>query len=115
MALLDKAAILAATKLDHEDVEIKDVGTIRIRVMTGAERDAYEAAIVDARIAKKPYSVRTLLIAFCASDESGARLFGDEDIEAIGKLPGPMAERLVLVALRVNKLRQRDLTELEKN
>jgi len=50
MGLLTRDAILEAQDLQHEEVYIPEWGgSVRVRTLTGAERDAFEQSIVDQR------------------------------------------------------------------
>ena len=47
MTLLSKTAILAAQDLQTEDVEVPEWGgAVRVRSLTGRERDAFEASMI---------------------------------------------------------------------
>jgi hypothetical protein len=125
MALLDKAAILAATDLGHEDVAVPEWGgTVRIRVLSGAERDAFESsfatpAMVAAIRARGPAAVnenmRARLVAYAAVGEDGKRLFTDEaDLVALGAKSALALDRVFAVAKKLNGMSQADMEEIEK-
>lgn len=117
MGLLTKEAILAATDLKFEEVEVPEWGgTVRVRSMTGADRDAFEQAILDARDAggKLP-NVRARLVAAALVDDAGVNLFTQADIEALGAKSIKALDRVYAVASRLNAIAPEDVEALEKN
>lgn len=117
--ILTKADILAAPDLPHEDVAVPEWGddcVVRIRSMTAAERDEWEAAIVSAKGAVNLPNIRARLVALCAVGGDGARLFETaEDIAALGRKAAKPMQRLFDAASRLNALREQDVEELRKN
>lgn len=111
--MLTRASILAANDLAH-DLQAVAVpewgGTVHVRVMTGAERSAFEAAVVRDKDDAIPR-----LVALTCCDESGARIFGDEDLDAIGGKSSRVLVRLYDAAIACNKLRDSDVDASEKN
>ena len=86
MTLLTKEQILGAADLEHRDVAVPEWGgTVRVRCMTGEERDAYESALYNGDKVNLD-NVRARLLVLTVIDEQGARLFADEaDIAALGR------------------------------
>ena len=109
-------AILAADDLATSTVDTDEWGTVRIRTMTGVERDEFDAMIVSRKNAKgfnDPTEIRARLVVLCAIDENGARLFKDEDIP---QLQQKAAKPLGIVADKVAALNGLDgEEEAEKN
>lgn len=119
MGLLTKDQILGVVDLEHEDVEVPEWGgTVRVQMLTGAERDAFEQEIVT-RQGKKVQmnlaNVRARLVALCAVDGEGQRLFGDADVKALGRKSALALNRVFEVAQRINGLTEQDLEELAGN
>lgn len=97
LALLDRAAILTAEDIEHRIVPVPEWGgAVRVRGMTGSERDSYDAesyrmgqagaaAITDFRVRR---------VARCLVDADGKRLFTDADVVALGKKNGAVIDRL---------------------
>ena len=85
MTLLSKTAILAAQDLQTEDVEVPEWGgAVRVRSFTGRERDAFEASMVrgDGRDRKVDLTnMRARLVGLTVIDETGQRLFTDEEVD----------------------------------
>lgn len=104
MSLLNKAAILAAEDLKHEDVDVPAWGgTVRVRVMTGAERDEFRNAIQsDVGVPVGKFSAA--LLAATLIDETGARLFTMEDIDQLAEKSAEANDKPCAVAMRLNGL-----------
>lgn len=116
MKLLDKSAILGAKDLKHEDVAVPEWGgAVRVRVMTGAERDAFRSAIAsdegNAPIGKVSAA---LLVATCI-DAAGERLFTAEDMAALQEKSAALLDSLASVAMRLNGLGGSAVQEAAKN
>ena len=108
MALLGRDQILGAVDLEHVDVDVPEWGgTVRVRMMTGAERDAFEAATVvrhGKKVETNLANIRARLVALCVVDEKGERLFSEADAEALGKKSGSALGRVFEAAQRLNGL-----------
>lgn len=118
MGLLSKAAILAAVDLKTEDVAVPAWGgTVRIRTMTGQERDEFRAAIAategEAGVPIGKFSA-ALLVAACV-DESGARLFTAGDMAALQAKAAASLDAPAAVAMRLNGLGAGAVEAAEKN
>jgi len=116
MKLLNKAAILGAEDLKHEDVPVPAWGgTVRVRVMTGAERDEFRSAIAtdEGNIPMGKFSA-ALLAATCI-DETGARLFEVEDMDVLQEKSAAALDVLAAVAMRINGLGGNAVSDAEKN
>lgn len=116
---LTKDQILQANDLPFEDVEVPEWGgKVRVRALTGAERDAFEASIVvrkGNRAELNPVNMRAKLVALTIVDENGNRIFSDSDIEALGRKSASALDRVFQVAQRLSGLRPEDLEEMTKN
>lgn len=119
MKLLSRDMILGAVDLPSEDVDVREWGGIvRVRALTGAERDAFEASIVEQKGKKTTFNaanMRAKLVAMSVVDENGQRLFDDDDAQLLGKKSAAALNRVFEVAQRLSGLTQEDVEELEKN
>lgn len=117
--LLGREDILKAQDLKYEDVEVPEWGgTLRIRMMTGAERDAFEQDLFDTKgndSVKNLGNLRAKLVARCACDEKNKRIFSDKDIGSLGEKSSAALDRVFAVAQRLNKIGPKDVEELTKN
>jgi hypothetical protein len=115
--MLGRDAILKADDLPFEDAEVPEWGgTVRIRTMTGSERDAWEQQLFDDKgKIKKAKDIRASFLVLCLIDESGKRVFSDADRDTLGKKSSLVLDRLFSIAQRLNGLGKKDVEELEKN
>lgn len=119
MAYLGKADILAAQDLQYEDVAVPEWGgTVRVRGLTGRERDAFEAAVASARgkdVKLNLQNVRARLAALSVVDADGARIFDERDIGALGEKSAQALERVFQTAMRLSGLTPTDVKDLTEN
>ena len=104
MTVLDRAAILASLgTLKTEDVAVPEWGgTVRVREMTGTQRDAYGRTLIGAD-GKADYSNSTAkLVASSVVGEDGQPLFTTDDIAALGQAGASALGRVYEAAIRVN-------------
>lgn len=118
--LLTKEDILKVEDLDYEEVEVPEWGgTVRIRCLTAAERDSFEASIYEIRGTGDPRLIRenfrANLVARTLVDEKGNRLFSDKEIALLGKKNAKALNRLFGIAQRLNALTKEDEDEFIKN
>jgi hypothetical protein len=118
MTLLSKSAILGAQDLKTEDVHVPAWGgTVRIRAMTGQERDEFRAATTPAEgetgIPVGKFSA-ALLVATCV-DETGVRLFSAADMSALQAKAAASLDAPAAVAVRLNGLYAGAVEAAEKN
>jgi hypothetical protein len=116
MGALTRETILAAQDLPAKSVAVPEWGgEVLVRSMTGAERDLYEQALMAARTANGKFNianVRARLVAFCAVDEAGKRLFEDADIEALGAKSAAALDRVFAAAAALNGIGEKDVQAL---
>lgn len=117
MALLSREAVLGAADRKTEDVAVPEWGgTVRVRALSGVERDAYEAGIVQLRAdGSRSVNMRNLrgrLVSLSCIDEEGRRLFTDEDAIALGDKSASALERVFDAARKLSGLSEGDVEEL---
>lgn len=119
MEFLSKESILAAQDIERELVEVPEWGgAVLVWGLTGTERDAYEAGVVEQRgrgVRMNLRNVRARLVAMAIRDEEGRRLFGDGEIAALGAKSGKVLDRLFDVAARLSGLSPAAVEELAGN
>ena len=119
MNLLSKTAILAANDLKSEDVEVPEWGgAVRVRSFTGRERDAFESSMVrgEGRDRKVDLTnMRARLVGLTVIDETGQRLFNDEEVDLLGAKSGAALDRVFAIAQKLNGLSGADVEEFSKN
>jgi len=121
MSFLNRAAILNADDFKTEVVNIPEWGgDVMVKAMTGTERDAFEASIVEQNAKggtkMKIENIRAKLVAKTVIDpESKQNIFTAGDIEAIGKKSAAALDRIYTVASKLSKVTDEDVEELAKN
>lgn len=116
MMTLSRNEILAAQDLPREEVRVKEWGgTVIVRGLTGAERDAYEASLLQGRGVINYENARAKLLVRCLVDEQGERLFSDADVDILGAKSAAVLDRLFSVAARLSGLQPGDVEELMGN
>lgn len=116
MGLLSREQILGADDVGTEDVEVPEWGgSVRVRGLSGAERDAYEASLVRTRGKNQEVNlqnVRAKLVAWSVIDENGERLFAQSDVKALGEKSASALDRVWEVARKLSRLSDEDVEEL---
>lgn len=127
IVILSKEAILSADDLEKELVEVPQWGgTVYVRALTGAERDAFEQSMVEMRTVRQGrkqetvremrlQNIRARLCALTICDEEGNRLFTDADVQALGRKSASALNRVFQVAQRLSGLTDEDVEELAGN
>ncbi len=119
MKLLTRDAILAAQDIQTEEVDVPEWGgSVLVRGMTGAERDAFEESVLTGRGKKRDVNLknfRARLIVKSVVDKKGDRLFTMADIDALGAKSAAALGRCFDVATRLSGMSDEDVEELTKN
>lgn len=118
--VLGRDAILAAPDLTTHRVEVPEWGgAVYVRGLTAAERDAFEASIVqvgaDGSKQVATGNIRARLVVLGCCDEAGERLFTDEDVAALGAKSAGALERLFDTIRHLSAMTDEDLAQLEGN
>jgi hypothetical protein len=118
-ALLSKESILAAQDVVTELVDVPEWGgAVRVRGLTGSERDAFEGEVIQRNgrdVKTNTRNMRARLVVLSVVDEQGKRLFGFPDIEALGTKSARALDRIFSVAMRLSGLRDEDVEELTEH
>ncbi|HZN74931.1 MAG TPA: hypothetical protein VFC00_25125 [Micromonosporaceae bacterium] len=119
MALLSRDAILDADDREYDEVECPEWGgSVRLRSITGAQRDAYEQSLIEQRGNNRQMNLRNArakLIVLCAIDEAGARLFAEDDIRALSRKNAKPVDRLFDACRKLARLSDEDIDELTED
>ena len=114
--------ILGRDDLPVEVVSVPEWGMdVRVRALSGTERDAYEASCMrrsgpkGEKVEMSFENIRARLVARSVVDEAGARVFTDADVAALGGKNAAALNRLFEVAQRLSGLRGEDIEELVGN
>lgn len=118
MALLTKEQIWAADDLTWEDVSVPEWGgDVRVKTLTGAERDQYEAESVkmEGNRRKMTGNLRARLVALTAINEDGTPMFTRGDVMKLGQKSAAALERVFEVAAKLNGMTEEDMDDLAGN
>jgi hypothetical protein len=117
--LLTRDAILGASDIKSEDVHVPEWGgTVRVKGLTAAERDVFETASVSGsgrNVSVNFVNIRARLVAMAIVDDSGARIFNQGDVKALGEKSASALDRVFDVARRLSGIGEQDVEELAKN
>jgi len=126
--LLSREEILGANDLPTEDVEVPEwEGSVRVRTLTGTERDEFESSIITMKKVKKGKrtvtesapnlrNIRAKLVARSIVKEDGTLMFpNSEDVFVLGEKSAAALDRVYEVSARLSKITDEDIEELEKN
>lgn len=116
---LSRDDILKADDLETQELEVPEWGgTVLVRALSGKERDAYEASLVQFRGNERlPQlaNMRAKLVVRCIVDDQGQRLFTDQDANALGQKSAHALNRVFEVAAELSGLSEEDIEELAGN
>lgn len=113
--VLSRDQILECSDLKKEEVQVPEWGgSVFVREMSGEDRDAWEASLINEKGTTNLKNIRARLAAFCIVDENGNRIFTDDDIELLGKKSGKALERVTAACQKINKLTNKELEEVKK-
>lgn len=119
MPLLSKAAIFAADDRTWEDVEVPEWGgTVRIRGLSGSERDAFEASVnkvINNKVVRDLRNFSARLVALSAINEDGSPLFEQNEVAALANRSSLALSRLFDVACRLSGMNDEDVEALTGN
>jgi hypothetical protein len=119
VSLLSKDQILQADDRKTEDVPVPEWGgTVRLRSLSGAERDEFENGIqqqVGNKQVINARNARAKLVALCAVDEQGQLLFSKADVIKLGSKSSLALQRVYDVACRMNGFTEDDMKDLTEN
>jgi len=115
---LNRSQILSAKDLPIEEVAVPEWGgTVFVRGMNGAERDAFELSVIDQKQKGKVdlNNIRAKLCALTICDESGERIFSEKDVAALAKKSAAALSRVFVVAQRLSGMTEDDAREIQQD
>jgi hypothetical protein len=116
--LEDAASILDLPDLTSEEVEVPEWGfRLRVRSLTGTERDAFEASLLQTRGKDREINLRNMrakLVAQSVRKADDSRVFSDTQVEALGRKNAAALQRVFRVAQRLSGLAEDEVEELTR-
>jgi hypothetical protein len=114
-----RTQILQADDLVTKEVHIPEWNaTVRVKSLTGAERDEFEASITSIKGDKANTNLRGMrakLAIACCVDADGKPLFKSSDLQALAGKSARALSRIFDVAAELNGLSKSDVEELTGN
>jgi len=108
--------------LQAQDIKYQEVaawgGTVRVRSLSGKERDDYERQCIEFKGKGKTdikSNMRARLVCLAACDNSGKRLFTDDQMIMLGAKSAAELDKVFAVAQQLSGITDADVEELEKN
>jgi hypothetical protein len=116
--LLSKDDIFGRDDRQYETVPVPEWGgSVRLRSLTGAERDEWEGSLlrqVGRKTQTDTRNMRAKLVQLSAVDENGQQLFGKGDVIKLGNMNAAALDRLFEACQRLSGLDDEDVKELEE-
>lgn len=115
--LLTREQILGADDRETQDVSVPEWGgTVRVQSLSGAERDAYEAGILQVKgDGTRKFTLanaRARLASLAIISEDGTRLFSEADVNALGEKSASALERVFDIAAKLSGLTEADVAKM---
>lgn len=119
MVILSRDAILGAMDLATEDVDVPEWGgTVRIRTLTAAERDTFDASLSKGTGNNRTLdlaNLRARLLALCIVNDDGSPVFSADDIAALGAKASLPLGRVFEAAQKLNGMLPTAVEDAVKN
>ncbi|MBU3694794.1 MAG: hypothetical protein FGM40_08210 [Rhodocyclaceae bacterium] len=117
--ILSKTDILNSHDMRIQTVAVPEWGgSVRLRTLTGAERDAFEATlvrVVDGKRVPEMDNLRAKLLAATIVDEQDRQVFSASDVAALGRKSALALDRVFSVAQALNGMGVEGMEEALKN
>lgn len=115
--MLSRDDILSAKDLPVEKVDVPEwSGHVFVRCMTGRERDEFESSITGSKTGKTNLSdFRAKFAAMVICDESGKRIFSNDDIIVLSEKSGAALDRIFDAGKKLNRIGEQEQRELVEN
>lgn len=118
---LGRMEILTKDDLVVEEVHVPEWGEdvwVRVRTLKASERDYFESTTLQRNgdsVSTNLQNIRSRLCLLCMVDETGERIFREEDEYPLGGKSAAALSRVFDVAQRLNGFTKRDVDDLAKN
>ncbi len=114
--LLEKKDIFAVDDIVKELVHVPEWGgDVWVRGLTGANRDKFEASIIQTKGKDRiinAVNFRAKLCAMAICDDENKRIFNDADVVELSSKSAAALQRIFIVAQRLSGLGEDDVKEL---
>ena len=115
--MLTKDEILKRRPSKMESIESPAWGgSVYVREMNAAERDSLESQQLTAKQAGQPmHNFRANLVARTACDDTGARMFTDDEADALAELPADDLRPIADKAMDLNGMSEKEAKDVAGN
>ncbi|MDT0305061.1 hypothetical protein [Streptomonospora wellingtoniae] len=111
--LLSRDQILGADDAQYDHVDVPEWGgRVRIRSLTGTERDKFESEIAGNTKRLKLDNVRAKFVAKSVVDAQGNQVFSTADVAALGRKNAAVLNRVFEACQKLSGLTDDDVDEL---
>ncbi len=113
MTILSRDQILNASDLTTTEVDVPEWGgKVRVRVLSGYDRDQLEGEFTAAAkgVTKPNFRARFAVLVIC--DEKGHRILDDKDVAAMGKRSSAALDRVMDAGIKLNRMSKEDVSQL---
>jgi len=119
MAFLGRDAILSADDTKYDTVPCPEWGgDVRVRSLTGTQRDAYEASIMQTNGTDRKLNLRNArakMVVLAVVDDDGRPVFTTDDVSALGRKNAAPIERIFDAARKMSGMSEEDVEKLTEN
>jgi len=117
---LNKQEILKADDLDYDVVDVPEWnGQVRIKMLTGTERDAFEQSILSTnksgQAKRNLANIRAKLSALSIVNEDGERVFTDAEMFQLGRKSAKALDKVFDACQHLNGFTEDDVEDMAKN
>jgi hypothetical protein len=116
---LGRDAIIDADDRKYEVVDCPEWGgKVRVRNLSGAQRDAYEESIIKTNGNSRSVNLqnaRAKMVVLTVVDKSGTPVFTSDDVRALGRKSAAPIERIFDAARRLSGMSEQDVEKLAEN
>ena len=113
---LTREQILSVDDRRTETVSIPEwKGEVIVKALSSEELDSWEQWLADQRVGENICpNVRASLVVRSVVDDKGERVFGDGEVEVLGRKSGAAVDRIFAVASRLSARTPEDIEQLKK-
>jgi hypothetical protein len=116
---LGRDAIIDADDRNYDVVECPEWGgKVRVRGLTGAQRDAYEESLVTTNGNSRKVNLANARAKMCVLaivDKDGRPIFSADDVRALGRKSAAPIERIFDAARKLSGMSEEDVEKLTEN
>ena len=118
---MTRQEILNSRNFGIKEIDVPDLGKVSIRKWSGKDRAKFlqasitvESGNVDVKY-EKIFDNMSLVVASSLCDESGVRLFNDDEIDMVSEMNADIIQTIYQESLSLNSLAPKSVEEAAKN